>query len=172
MGLLPNWHAGYRVLTAIVPAATAQQRHDFLAKHANLLLQLMWAGIQDDHQINDKSRDSLTMLQTLLNLLGFGRDYTLSPNGAPNGHVSCEKDAELLFAVKPPVLLAILEALIRHAATWRSVGVACLLLRIMLFSTSTEGRRVQAKHHYLHKKSVAVPFASLLASLSKVLTLP
>lgn len=81
MGLLPNWHAGYRVLTAIVPAATAQQRHDFLAKHANLLLQLMWAGIQDDHQINDKSRDSLTMLQTLLNLLGFGRDYTLSPNG-------------------------------------------------------------------------------------------
>lgn len=51
MGVHPElWDPGFEVLRGIAPAATAQQWHEFLAKDAHVLLQLVWALIQHEHQ--------------------------------------------------------------------------------------------------------------------------
>eukprot|EP00877_Chromochloris_zofingiensis_P010339 jgi/Chrzof1/5559/Cz16g07160.t1 len=147
-------------LIQMARAAPTQQRHDFLANHGKLLLQVTWAGIQDNYKRQNEAALTSQNLLLLFDPLQSVSDE--SPAGFDDA-------AELLCAADPPVLLAILDSLVRAAPTWESVGGICSLLTVMLLTPLNEDTSSRARLQ-LDNKSVAVPLASLLASLPKALT--
>eukprot|EP00877_Chromochloris_zofingiensis_P005230 jgi/Chrzof1/14708/Cz09g12240.t1 len=153
-------------------SVTTQQRHDFLAKHAKLLLQLSWASIQENRQNPGSSFDQPELTAAVSASAFCRRPPHTYRRYAHSGYFVAHTDehaADLLCAADPPVLLAILDSLVRAAPTWRSVGVICDLLSVMLLTASDEDTSSRARLQ-LDNKSVAVPLASLLASLPKTPT--
>eukprot|EP00877_Chromochloris_zofingiensis_P013761 jgi/Chrzof1/8639/Cz03g18160.t1 len=138
MGVHPElWDPGFEVLRGIAPAATAQQWHEFLAKDAHVLLQLVWALIQHEHQRGGVIQyTNEELLTSFTSLFRCRVDY----RSASQGGLALDKEAalllsvvdttaaELLYAANPPLVLSILDALVRADPTWGSVNLVLQLL--------------------------------------------